>query len=182
MGGLTDFSDFFRSFLALVAAGVASTALVLVTAVAGLAPPWPPLIIQITAIAQLLVLVIIYQNFHRAGRNRVNMLMKRGVIALISFFLVYLAAHSLLTFSLPNGELGLRGLFCSEAAIGEYASSCPFLEERQIADATFDDDRLWTPLGILGSRLILLIAWVGSFSSLVFIIATFVVYQRRQNT
>jgi hypothetical protein len=76
MGGLKDFRAYFTSFLSVVGAGVASTALVLVTALVGLAPPWPVAIVQITAVAQLLVLVFVYQNLKSSARKTVNARMR----------------------------------------------------------------------------------------------------------
>lgn len=180
MSGLSDFRRFFTSFLSLAGAGVASTALVLVTALVGLAPPWPVAIVQITAIAQLLVLVFVYQSMVRVGKTKATKYMKRYLIGLLALALSYLALHSLLIYPLPNGDLALRGFVCSQGASQLYGASCPFLEEVQIADAAYEDDRLWTPLGLLVARLALVAAWVGSFVCLVNVLAAFVVFQRRQ--
>jgi hypothetical protein len=102
-------------------------------------------------------------------------------VLLVVFFIAYLSFHSLLYYDLPDGTGALRGFACTPDATSLYGASCPFLEEVQIADAEFEDDRLWTPLGLLGSRLALLICWVGAFAALVNIFAAFVVFQRRQS-
>lgn len=180
MSGLKDFRNFFASFLSIVGAGVAATALVLVTALVGLAPPWPPAIVQITAIAQLLVLVFVFQNLKSAARRTVNSRMKLSLVLMVVFSISYLGLHSLLYFDRPDGTGALRGMACSPDALSIYGSSCPFLERMQIADAEFEADRLWTPLGLLASRLSILVLWVGAFSALVNIFAAFVVFQRRQ--
>lgn len=182
MNGLADFRVYFSAFLSLVAAGVVSTSLVLVAAVVGLAPPWPTAIVQITAVAQLIVLAFVYQNYSRAGRKATSSKMKSSLVVLILFFTTYLGAHSLLVFSMPNGETSIRGIECSTNATLLYGDSCPFLEEVQIADAEYEDDRLWTPVGLMISRLVLLVGWVVQFSALVTFLAIFVVFQRRQPT
>ena len=180
MSGLTDFRNFFASFVGLIAAGVATTALVLVTALVGIAPPWPTAIVQITAIAQLLALIFVYQKLARAGRARIEKRMQTNAILLVVLAVVYLGLHSLLVFSMPNGDLGARGLICSADAAKLFPNSCPFLERIQISTVEFESDRLWTPAGLAISRLGLLIAWVGAFACLVNVVAAFVVFQRRQ--
>ena len=180
MTGLKDFRSYFTSFISLVGAGVASTALVLVTALIGLSPPWPTAIVQITAVAQLLVLIFVYQHLNRSGRKVVSRYMKMNLALLLIFFIGYLSSHSLFVYDLPNGDGAVRGINCTDNAKILYSSSCPLLEEVQIADAEYEDDRLWTPLGLLLSRLILLIGWIGSFVCLVNIFAAFVAFQRRQ--
>ena len=182
MSGLKDFRDFFAAFLGLIVAGVATTALVLVTALLGVAPPWPNAIVQLTAIAQLLALIFVYQQLLKAGRARINRRMKLGVIGLILVSIIYFSAHSILVFTMPNGELGLRGVICSANATTLYADSCPFLERIQISTAEFEADRLWTPLGLAISRVGLLSAWIGAYVFLINVVAAFVVFQRRQTS
>jgi hypothetical protein len=176
---LRDFRTFFQDFLGLIVGGVASTALVLVTALLDLAPPWPPALVQLTALAQLIALIFVYQHFRRAGRIRTGRLMRRAGLVLAVFATFYLAGHSLLVFEMPNGEHDMRGLQCSADALAVYGGACPFLPTDLIAEAEFTADRLWTPLGLLATRLIMLAAWIVLFSSVVVLIGVFVVYQRR---
>lgn len=180
MNGLADFRNFFTSFVGLIAAGVATTALVLVTALVGIAPPWPTAIVQITAISQLLALIFVYQKLSRAGRSRIEKRMQVNLVVLVALAILYLGLHSVLVFAMPNGELGARGIICSANAATLYPDSCPLLERVQISTAEFESDRLWTPLGLTISRLGLLVAWVGAFACLVNVVAAFVVFQRRQ--
>lgn len=182
MSGLTDFRRFFTSFVGLIGAGVATTALVLVIALVGIAPPWPVAIVQVTAIAQLVALIFVFQRLEKSGRTKIDTKMRNNLIFLIILALLYLTAHSLLVFAMPNGDLGVRGVFCSQNALRLFSDSCPFLERTQISTAEFEADRLWTPIGLAVSRIGLLVAWVGAFACLVNVVAAFVVFQRRQKT
>lgn len=179
MSGLSDFRAYFRSFIGLITAGVATTALVLVTALAELAPPWPPAVVQVTAVGQIIVLVLIYQFMKTAPRKTINRRLLWSLVLLVILAIAYLSLHSLTVYEMPNGEFGLKGFACSSDALALYGSDCPFLNRTHIADAEFNADRLWTPLGLMISRLVLIIAWVGMFSSIVFLVGLFVVFQRK---
>lgn len=180
MSALDDFQTFAKQFFAIIAAGVATTALVLVTAVVGLAPPWPGQIVQITAISQLLALIFCFQFLSRSSGQIINRVMAIALIPLIFFSTVYLVVHSLVIFELPDGSVGVKGFICSPHASELYGHSCPFLSRSSIADAEFNADLLWSPVGLTMARISLLIAWIGSFVALVFLVAAFVVYQRRR--
>ena len=177
--GLNDFQRFFASFIGIITAGTATTALVLMSALAGIAPPWPASIIQITAIAQLLVLIFTYQMFAKAGKKRIERLMTRAAVGLVLVAVTYLAMHSAFVFEMPNGEMGMKGVICSTDAHILHATKCPFLSDEDIAAANFDVDKLYTTLGILISRIAMLLGWVLSLVFLIRIVAAFVVYQRR---
>ncbi|MGJ8572549.1 MAG: hypothetical protein ACSHXI_17810 [Hoeflea sp.] len=176
---LKDFRDFFGEFIALVGAAVATAALVLITALSGLIPPWPEAIVQITAILQLAILMFVYQFYKRSSKKIIDKRMKLFLVYTILFCVLYLSAYSLLVYEVPDETKDLRGLFCTAEAMLVYIDSCPIFSEEQIADAGFIPRKLWTPLGILLSRLILLLSWGAFFGFLVSLFATFVVYQRR---
>ncbi|MBW8640372.1 hypothetical protein K1W69_24485 [Hoeflea sp. WL0058] len=180
MNGIDDFYKFFKTFIGLIVAGVATTALVLVTALIDIAPPWPVAIVQITAIVQLIALVLVYQMLSKANRNTINRKMKNNLLFLLIFAILYFSLFSLLIFKMPNEDIGVKGLFCSVDAYNLFADTCPFLQEAQIATANYEAEKLWTPLGITASRILLLIAWIGSFATLVNLFACFVVYQHNQ--
>ncbi|WP_339758122.1 hypothetical protein [uncultured Hoeflea sp.] len=176
---LKDFRDFFGEFIALVGAAVATAALVLITALSGLIPPWPEAVVQITAILQLVMLMFVYQFYKRSSKKFIDKRIKVFLVYTILFCAIYLSAYSLLVYELPDETKSLRGFFCTAEAVLVYSDSCPLFSEEQIADAGFIPQKLWTPLGMLLSRLILLLTWGAFFGFLVSLFATFVVYQRR---
>lgn len=180
MNGLSDFRDYFTSFLGIVAAGVASSALVLAASLVKILPAWPGGVLQITAIAQLIVLVFVYQKLEKAPRNRIERTMSIALAFLLLTFALYMSMHSMLIFSMPNGEFGTRGFVCTIDAKLLFNDSCPFLQLEQIGTANFEADRIWTPLGLMVSRMTILIFWISAFVSLVNLLAAFVVFQRRR--
>ena len=179
MSGLSDFRNYFQSFIGLITAGVATTALVLVTALAELAPPWPPAVVQVTAVGQIIALILIYQFMKKAPKKTINRRLLWSLGILVVLAITYLSLHSITVYEMPNGEFGLKGFACSGDAQALYGGDCPFLNRTQIADAEFEADRLWTPVGLLMTRVALIIAWIGMFSSIVVLVGLFVVYQRR---
>lgn len=178
MSGLSDFRNYFTSFLGVAAAGVASSAFVLAASLIGISPPWPKGILQITAITQLIVLVFVYQKLQGASRRRIEGRMNLALVCLLLTFPCYMALHSLLIYNMPNGDMGMRGLVCTVEAKRIFIDSCPFLQSEQISTGTYEAERFWTPLGLLSSRMAILTLWISAFVSLVNLLAAFVVFQR----
>lgn len=172
--GVTDFRNFMTAFMGLIAAGTATTALVLVTALVGIAPPWPSAIVQITAVSQLVILVLAYQLSIGSTRKTINLIMVIGTIVLAVSAVCYLSLFSLLIYN-----HGVRGFICTTDAAAVYGHGCPLLEQKSIDEAS-SPDALWTPIGLLLGRMSLLVAWIGSFAALVGLVGTFVAFQRQR--
>lgn len=178
---LDDFIVHLREFIGLVGAALGSTSLVLVTPLLGIAPPWPGPIIPITAIGQLIVLLFTFHLLSGASKHRVSSIMKGSLLALVVSFPIYLFLFSILVFEMPNGDGGIRGIYCSRDALVLYLDNCPLLTSNQIARGNFDSERLWTIPGISISRLALLFFWINSFISLVYILSSFAVFHRSRS-
>ncbi len=172
------FEDFTKDYLALIGAGVAATALVLVTALADLSPPWPPGIAQLTAIAQLVVLIVVFLHYRGAENAKITTVVKWGAASSSVFTLIYLMLFSLLIFEMPNGENSLRGLECKDIIYEIYGGSCPFLTREEISEGGYSAEKFWTTRGILVSRILMLVCWLGMFLSLVWTFASFAVRQK----
>lgn len=172
--GVNDFKSFMTAFVGLIAAGTATTALVLVTALVGIAPLWPAAIIQITAVAQLVILVLAYQFSIGSTRKTINRIMVTGSGVLAVSAICYLSLFSLLTYN-----HGVRGLICTMDAATVYGDGCPLLSQRNIDEAS-SPDAIWTPVGLLLGRMSLLISWIGTFAALVGLLGTFVAFQRNR--
>jgi len=179
MSGLSEFRSFFKQFLGIVTAGVAATAVVLIASIAKLAPPWPIQVVELTAIAQLVALAFVFQFLRSAGSARIGRIMMRAALLCGLSLIVYLGSHSVLVFNLPDGSTAARGLYCSQDALTVYSVDCPILSDSQLAKAEYSSSRLWTPVGLLLSRMMLFVSWIFFFLSLVVVLGAFVVYQRR---
>ncbi|MGR9202226.1 hypothetical protein [Rhizobium leguminosarum] len=172
--GVTDYRSFMTAFMGLIAAGTATTALVLVTALIGIAPPWPSAIVQITAVSQLVILVLAYQFSIGSTRKTINLVMVIAAGILAVGAVCYLSLFSLLTYN-----HGVRGFICTMNATAVYGDGCPLLDQRSIDEAS-SPDVLWTPVGLLLGRMTLLVAWIVSFAALVGLVGTFVAFQRKR--
>src|SRR4051812_12171084 len=96
--GMGPFRDFLGRFLFLVGAGTAATALVLVSWLLKISPPWPTGILEVTAIAQLVALVLVYQTSTKLAASRATRKMIVSAVVLCLAFAVYMALFSLLVF------------------------------------------------------------------------------------
>lgn len=179
--GIQDFQSFLQSFLGLAAAGTATTALVLVTAFIGVAPPWPSAIVQITAVAQLVALIFAYQRSIGLKKPAMDRVMRTAAVILVIGAVLYLTALSMLVYEVPTTlERAIRGVFCTADATLVYETDCPLLSLVQIGEAQYDPDTLWSPAGLAMSRMALLITWVVTFCGLVTLVGSFVAYQRKR--
>ena len=179
--GVEDLRNYFYTVMKLIAAGTASTALVLVAAFLKIAPPWPDGAVQITAVAQLVVLIVVYQFSARMSRRSVDRNILTALVVLILGALAYLALFSLIVYEIPTDHSrGVKGFFCSPEGLMVYKDACPFLSDTMFAQATFNADQVWTPMGLLLSRLSLFTTWIAMFASLVVLFGSFVAFQRRR--
>jgi hypothetical protein len=95
----------------------------------------------------------------------------------LAYFLIFFC----LTFSIPTSKDGYRearGFICNSAYRDRHADECPFvLEERLIADASYEPERIWLSWSILSVRALLTALWLLMVWSIVSAIAASV---RRQ--
>jgi hypothetical protein len=86
-----------KAYIKLAAWSVTASAVPFFAASASLAPPWPPALAGITAIAQLVVLVLAFQFLGSATKGAVDRVLIAGSIALVTTVLVYLILFRVLT-------------------------------------------------------------------------------------
>jgi membrane protein implicated in regulation of membrane protease activity len=71
--GLAGFKDLLKEFRGLSAWAVgAGVAVPFAAALASLSPPWPPGVVIVTAIVELVALVLVYQFLKSARRRTIN--------------------------------------------------------------------------------------------------------------
>jgi hypothetical protein len=181
--GLGGFKALLREFRGLswgvLGAGVAVP---FAAELASLSPPWPPAVTGLTAITELVVLVLVYQ-FLRASRRRViNRVLVIAAIILAVSALTYLAVNSELTYETrgPKKERLVKGFECKEAALKIFGDSCPLLGSDEISLAQWNAETLWTSRSITMARLSLVVPWLLSFLSLSMLLGSFLVFQSKQ--
>lgn len=99
---------------------------------------------------------------------------------------MYLVARDLLVIDVLNGDFSIvAGLECTDKAKMIYKNDCPFLQESQIRDDSYNIRSFWTLKSIIISRLVLLSLWFLFFLSLSAALGSFLTYQikpsRRSN-
>ena len=101
--GLVGFKELLKEFRGLSVWAVGgSVAVPFAAALASLSPPWPPAIVLVTAIAELVALIYVYQFLKSARRKSVNRILAISGLLLFLFGAAYLAAVSLYTYEVPT--------------------------------------------------------------------------------
>jgi hypothetical protein len=183
MTGLDDFKTLLREFnklsLAVLGAGVVVP---FAAALAALAPPWPPGIVGVTAIGDLIGLVIVFQYLHKARRRQVNRVVAWSALALLFTALAYFIALSEFVVTTPTSkaERIVLGFECTDKARTVYGSDCVALRRDQLGEARFEADAFWTRRSITAVRVGLLFGWLAIFFSLTVLLGSFLVFQSGQ--
>lgn len=177
--GLVGFKELLHEFkgLSLWAVG-GSMAVPFAAALTSLSPPWPRSIVLVTAIAELVALIYVYQFLKSAKRKVINKIVTVSGLFLIVFGAVYLAAVSLCTYEVPTTkERFVKGYVCTPDAIAVFKDKCPNLGLDELKTAEYDADRLWTERSIAITRLAVVGLWLGTFVALSVLVGSFLVYQ-----
>ncbi len=177
--GLVGFKDLLREFRGLSSWAVGgSMAVPFAAALASLSPPWPPAIVLLTAIAELVALIYVYQFLKTARRQTVNRILVLSGLLLAVFGAVYLVAVSLYTYQVPiSSERFVKGYQCTPDAAAVFRDKCPDLGLDELKTAEYDADRLWTARSIAVTRIAIVALWLASFIALSVLVGGFLVYQ-----
>lgn len=177
---MEEFYTVLRQYQKLLAWAVAVAATPFAMSLASLAPPWPAQIAPITAIAQLAVLILIYQLFRRSSRRTVNRIISLSFIALFLTSFLYLTLLLSFTYQLDGSTARFaRGFICTPIAKARYSDLCPFLGGDQLNGVEYVATRLWTETSISMVHLTLIASWTLAFMTLAALVGMFVVYQQK---
>jgi len=177
--GLVGFKELLKEFrgVSMWAVG-GSVAVPFAAALVSLSPPWPPAIVLVTAIAELVALMYVYQFLKSARRKSINRILAVGGSMLAILGTVYLTALSLYTYQVPTTKQRfVRGHECTPEAIAVFSEKCPDLGLDELKTAEYDADRLWTARSIAETRMAIVALWLASFVALSVLVGSFLVYQ-----
>jgi hypothetical protein len=177
--GLLGFKELLKEFrgLSLWAVG-GSVAVPFAASLAALSPPWPPSIVLVTAVAELVALIYVYQFLKKARRRTINRILSVSGLLLALLGATYLVAVSLYTYEVPpNRERFVKGYQCTVDAEVVFPGKCPDLGLDELKTAEYDADRLWTARSIAITRLTIVALWLGCFTALSVLVGTFLVHQ-----
>jgi hypothetical protein len=133
-----------KNYAKVVALFLPASILPAIAGLLDLAPPLPHGIIAATTAYELIVLLICYSLFRKQNFRLLRKILISALFGSMFGFLLYLAAMHVLVFDMPNGEKGIAGLVCTNAAQIVYPDNCPFLTEVQLAEANYDSSKLFT--------------------------------------
>lgn len=179
--GLDDFKRLLTEFRGLSTWTVGTTVAVpFAAALADLSPPWPKGIVLVTAIVELLVLVLVFQFLRTARKSVIDAVLLAGVLVLAGVSTVYLWQVSLFTYEVPTtGERFVKGDECTPDAKDVHKDKCPDLGKDELKDAEYAAERLWTRRSVAAVRLRLVLLWAAAFAALSAALGSFLVYQMK---
>jgi hypothetical protein len=179
--GLDGFKALLKEFrgLSIWAVGGAM-AVPFAASLADLSPPWPSGIVPVTAVIELLTLVLVYQFFKSSKRIVIN----RIILISLALFAIagsgYLITVSLYTFQIPKtSERYVKGYECTPDAKLVFRDRCPDLGLDELRTAAYEADRLWTRKSITVMRTSIVSIWSLTFIGLSFGLGAFLVYQMK---
>lgn len=179
--GLADFKYLLAEFRGLSVGMVGSAVAVpFAAALVELSPPWPPGILLVTAILELLALILAFQFFKSAKRAMVNWTLAVSVLLLFGTSTIYLVMLSLYTYQVPSTkDRFVKGYDCTSDAKLVFKERCPNLGLDEIKTAEYDAERLWTLESITFMRTAIVLLWSIAFVALSFSLGNFLGYQMR---
>src|SRR6266404_6309043 len=103
--GLDQFFDLLKDVrkIAFVAAG-GLIALPLVAGLGGFTPPWPPRIVGITSLVELVVLILVFQVLAKAPRSKATRFIVWSAVMVFALSSFYLVLNAAFVYQIPNNE------------------------------------------------------------------------------
>ena len=175
----------FRSVAALVAKGALAIPfadLLLRLFDTGISPPWPPGILIITSIAELITLIFIF-NFFFDAREKTSRSLMVGLLAILLIsFTAYLILFSTYTVNHPKTHQPIILGYTPVNNDIEQAVIDGYTAEQLLSENEFSPSKIWTKGSITVVRVGILFGWMVVFISLSSFIAFFVMLQRKRTS
>lgn len=184
--GIEEFKEVmadFRSVTSLVAKGAVAAPfadIILRQFDTGIGPPWPPGVLIITSIVELLVLMVIFNFFFRAKAKTLDKLMVAALIALCITFVGYLLLFSHFTEPHPKTHKLMVSGYEPVSEDMRQAFAEGYTNEQALEENEYTPAKVWTKRSITNVRVGILLAWLVAFGSLSAFIGLFVMAQRRK--
>jgi hypothetical protein len=178
--GLDLFKEFIADFRSVSGwAGKGAIAAPLADFVISIGPSWPRGMPIITALAELVVLICVFEYWSQSAREKQRRRMKLLLGLLIAMTGGYLALTSQFTFEHPKTkDLVVHGWqLRPEARALLRPGDTPY---SLLSGAEYNTDRIWTHGSTTTMRLAVVSTWLLAFCSLAGLLAVFVVIQQDQ--
>jgi hypothetical protein len=147
---------------------------------ASLSPPWPTGIVPVTAVVELIALMLVFQFYHDASRRVINRVLLASVAVFALTGVAYLGSVSYFTYEVPTTkERFVKGYECTADARLVFKERCPDLGLDELRTAEYEAERLWTRKSIAVTRTSLALLWAVVFVALSFAVGSFLCFQMR---
>jgi hypothetical protein len=146
-----------------------------------LGPPWPKGVPILTSLAELLVLMCIFQFCFRASRKRLSRCMLIAIFVMCLSFFGYLILVNSFTFSPPSTTARYAKGFSVRSNVKPLIND-QYTENDALQDAEYDPKNVWEPWSITTVEVSLLALWLILFGSLSLFVGAFVMFQQRKTS
>jgi hypothetical protein len=176
-----DFLDILKKFRGLSTIGLGTSVTVpFVAYMSGIQPPWPPGVVLVTALLELIALILVFQFLRNAPRRLVNRVIGFATAALLAFSTLYLSLFSFFTYAIPTSSTrSVKGFVCRSDLLKSYAEACPFLNTDYLRNAAYSAEAFWQSWSIDLMKLCLVLSWLAAFLALSVAVASFIVFQTK---
>jgi hypothetical protein len=179
-----EFLDILKKFRTLSIGALSTGAAVPFFAyVANIAPAWPPGIMLLTALTELVCLIMVFQFLRTKGRRPVNRSMAIMAPLLFITSFIYLVLFSIFTYLTPHtNERFTKGFVCRPEIKKLYPDQCPLVGRDVLADAQYTAENIWMDWSVELMQVLISTLWLASFMLLSGLIGAFLVFQTKTPT
>src|SRR4051812_3432325 len=177
--GLDVFYKLLKEFRGLSVAGLGTAAAVpFVAYLADVVPPWPKGIILVTALVELVTLIVVFQFLSHATKTAINKAMAVCVFFLALFGSAYLLAFSLLTYANSAAKTrGVKGFICRADNPPQTMAECPLVSVERLRDASYSAELIWQGWTVDVVRFGIAMLWLVVLLLLTAVVGSFLVHQ-----
>jgi TIR domain len=176
-----DFLDIIQKFktLSVGALGI-GTAVPFFAYVAGIAPPWPPGIMLVTALTELVCLIVVFQFLRSKGRKLVNRVIAALALSLCLASLAYFILIAFFTYVTPHtNERFVKGFVCRPEIQKAYGDQCPLVSRDLLSGLQYTAENVWMDWSVALMQVAIAILWLVCFIFLSSVIGSFLVFQTK---
>jgi hypothetical protein len=176
-----EFLDIIRKFRTLsVSALGTGTAVPFFAYVANIAPPWPPGIMLLTALTELVCLIVVFQFLRAKGRKLVNRVVAYLAVLLCLNSFAKLIIIAIFTYVTPHtNERFVKGFVCRPEIQQFYPDQCPFASREILSGLQYTAENVWLDWSVALMQVIIASMWFACFIFLSSLIGAFLVFQTK---
>lgn len=118
--------------------------------VANISPVWPPGVMLLTALVELVCLIVVFQLLRTRGRYTVNRFIVFTAALLCLASLGYLMVFSVFTYVTPHtNERYTKGFVCLPEIKKYFYDKCPLVGRDILSGLQYSADKVWTGWSIV---------------------------------